>query len=271
MSHRHKRRKRIPSAPSLYDVPERRGVQSVEIGYRILRTVQDADGAISLGEIARRAGLAASAVHNYLVSLQRTGLIASQGRGSYRIGPAAFSLGLVALRQLDGFDVARAGAETLRDKCGATVTLCVWGDQGPVVMFKQDALTHGALDIRPGLLLPPLGSAAGRAFVASLEPSATAAVLARHDAGDPVGQADEVRQLRLDFARCGYARQDFFGGMSGYRALAAPIWDDANEPRYVLVALAPVAEFAGARDEAFAAALLASADDIGAMLGRPRR
>ncbi|MFL5285137.1 MAG: IclR family transcriptional regulator [Rhodopila sp.] len=250
-----------------HDVSEKRGVQSVEIGYRILRVVQDAEGPIALSEIARRVGLTASAVHNYLVSLQRTGLIASQGRDSYRIGPSAFSLGLVALRQMDGFDIARAGAEALRNESGATVTLCVWSEEGPVVVFKQDALTHGTLDIRPGLRLPPLGSAAGRVFVACLAPAVTAAVLARYDAGDPAGQAEEVRQLRIDFARCGYSRQDLFGGVDSYRALAAPVWDDANELHYALVALAPHAEFVGARSGAFLGALLASASDISAMLG----
>ena len=136
---------------------------------------------------------------------------------------------------------------------GTTVTLCVWSDQGPVVMFKQDALSHSALDIRPGLTLPPPGSAAGCVFVGCLNPSVTAAVLARHGAGDPPAQADEVRRLRPDFARCGYASQDFSRGMNGYRALATPIWDDADELRYGLVTRAPLVEFAGARGATFAA------------------
>lgn len=258
-------------AASLPAGPQKRGVQSVETGYRILRAVQDAEGPISLGAIAREVGLTASAVHNYLVSLQRTGLIAPESRGRYRIGPAAFSLGLKALRQIDGFDIARAGAEALHAKCGATVTLCVWSDQGPVVVFKQDSLAYGALDIRPGMLLTPLGTAAGHAFVVCLDPAVTAQVLARHDGGDPVRQAEAVRQLRVDFARRGYARQDLFGRVNGYRALAAPIWDDANQLRYVLVAMAPRAEFAGSRGEAFAATLLAAARDISTLLGAARR
>jgi DNA-binding IclR family transcriptional regulator len=246
---------------------EKRGVQSVETGYRILRAVQDQGRAVALGDIARRVGLTASAVHNYLVSLQRTGLIQSDGRGSYRIGPAALSLGLVALRQIDGFDIARAGAEALRDSTGLVVILTVWRDEGPVVVFKQDGLGYASLDIRPGMLLTPLGSAAGRAFIACLDPAVTAGILARHDDGDPAAQAEEVRRLRLDFARRGHARQDLFGHVYGYRALAAPIWDDGNQLRYVLVAMVPLADFAAERGEAFADALMTSARDISAMLG----
>lgn len=256
---------------ALSDLKEKRGVQSVETGYRILRAVQDAGGAIALGDIARGVGLTASAVHNYLVSLQRTGLIQSDGRGSYRIGPAALSLGLAAMRQIDGFDIARAGAEALRDSTGLAVTLTVWSDQGPVVVFKQDGLAYGALDIRPGMLLTPLGSGAGRAFIACLDPAVTAAVLARHDAGDPAGQAAEVHQLRVDFARRGHARQDLFGHINGYRALAAPIWDDGNQLRYVLTVMGPRTDFSAERGEGFAKALLTAARDISAMLGAPRR
>jgi DNA-binding IclR family transcriptional regulator len=256
-----------PTSPQADVGSEKRGVQSVEIAYRILRTIQDAEGPIALGDIARRASLSASAAHNYLVSLQRTGLISSPGRGIYRLGSSAFSLGLVALRQLDEFDVVRAGAEALGNRIDATVTLCVWSEQGPVVVFKQDARAYAALDIRPGLKLSTLGSAAGRAFVACLDPAVTASVISRHDSRDPADQEEEIRRARSSFARLGYASKNLFGGVGGYRAFAAPIWANAGDLRYVLVAMAPRTEFVGSRNEMFASALLASAAEISAVLG----
>jgi DNA-binding IclR family transcriptional regulator len=246
-----------------------RGVQSVETGYRILRTIQDADASVALGEIARRVGMTASAVHNYLVSLQRTGMVQSDSRGSYRIGPSALALGLVALRQIDGFDIIRNGAEALRNETRLAVSVTTWSDQGPVVILKQDGLAYGTLDVRLGMLLTPLGSGAGRAFVASLDPAITADVLAHHAAGNASAQIKDVQALRADFARRGYVEQDLFGRINGYRALSAPIYDDCGCPRYVLTVLGPQSDFGGDRDERYSSALLAATQELSAMLGAP--
>ena len=52
----------------------RRGIQSVEIAFRILNVLQQSRQAMALKDVARLARLTASAANNYLVSLVGSGL-----------------------------------------------------------------------------------------------------------------------------------------------------------------------------------------------------
>ena len=91
----------------------RRGIQSVEIAFRILSVLQSSQQAMALKDIAPLAGLTASAANNYLVSLVRIGLAAADEKpGYYRLGPAALSLGVSAIQQIDGFEIVRREVTT---------------------------------------------------------------------------------------------------------------------------------------------------------------
>jgi len=64
----------------------RRGIQSVEIAFRILSVMQTSQQAMALKDIAPLAGLTTSAANNYLVSLVRIGLAAADEKpGHYRL------------------------------------------------------------------------------------------------------------------------------------------------------------------------------------------
>src|ERR1700736_6119513 len=97
----------------------RRGIQSVEIAFRILDVLQQSQQAMALKDLAPLAGLTASAANNYLVSLVRIGLAAGDEKsGHYRLGPAALSLGVSAIQQIDGFEIVRREVTSLRDTSG---------------------------------------------------------------------------------------------------------------------------------------------------------
>src|SRR5258708_36808254 len=79
----------------------RRGIQSVEIAFRILSVMQSSQQAMALKDIAPLAGLTAGAANNYLVSLVGVRLAAADEKpGHYRLGPAALSLGVSAIQQI---------------------------------------------------------------------------------------------------------------------------------------------------------------------------
>ena len=80
----------------------RRRVQSIEVGFRVLRVLRMADGALPLREIAARAAMPPSKVHLYLVSFVREGMAYQDVQnGYYGLGPFAIQLGLAAIGQLD--------------------------------------------------------------------------------------------------------------------------------------------------------------------------
>lgn len=214
----------------------RRGIQSIEIAFRILTVLQDAQTAVPLKVIARAADLTTSAANNYLVSLVRVGLAAGDQRpGYYRLGPSALSLGLNAMRQIDGFEVVRREIIMLRDTTGRSAAVTTWSDDGPISLFKQDGEQRGSFEFRTGLI-PMLTSAAGKIYAACLPPPQTKALIEKEWNG-VFGGKPEIEKFREDakreLKRKGYTtivRSD----LVGYVSIAAPVTDWNDDVRFTL-------------------------------------
>jgi DNA-binding IclR family transcriptional regulator len=214
----------------------RRGIQSVEIAFRILNVLQQSRQAMALKDIAPLAKLTASAANNYLVSLVRIGLAAADEKsGHYRLGPAALSLGVSAIQQIDGFEIVRREVTNLRDATKRSAAVTTWTDDGPISLFKQDGEQRGAFEFRTGLI-PMLGSAAGKIYAARLPPNLTTHLIEQEWDENFDGKPD-VDKFREDAARelrrRGYTsivRSD----LSGYVSIAAPILDWNGDVRFTL-------------------------------------
>jgi DNA-binding IclR family transcriptional regulator len=76
-----------------------RGIQSIEIGGRLLRVLADAIQPMMLGGLADAAGMPPGQAHAYLVSFRKMQLVEQDGvSGRYRLGPFALRLGLACFR-----------------------------------------------------------------------------------------------------------------------------------------------------------------------------
>jgi len=151
------------------DRPERRAVQSVEVGSRLLLALADQPGPMTLKDLAAAADLPASRAHPYLVSYARMQLVeqdASSGR--YALGPAARRIGLAALRQWDPLKAATSMAERLAAETGHAAALAVWGSHGPTIVRMVEARQPLHVAMRVGHVMSVLGTATGRAFMAVL-------------------------------------------------------------------------------------------------------
>src|ERR1700749_5279707 len=156
--------------------------------------------AMALKDIALLARLTTSATHNYLVSLVKTGLTAADEKpGCYRLGPAALSLGISAIEQIDGFEIVRREVATLRDTTRRSAAVTTWTDDGPISLFKQDGDQRGAFEFRTGLI-PMLSSAAGKIYAAQLPPGRTTPLIGRGRSAKFGGKAD-VGKFREDAKR----------------------------------------------------------------------
>jgi DNA-binding IclR family transcriptional regulator len=214
----------------------RRGIQSVEIAFRILSVMQASQQAMALRDIAPLAGLTASAANNYLVSLVRIGLVAADEKPGFdRLGPAALSLGISAIQQIDGFEIVRREVTRLRDETGRSAAVTTWTDDGPVSLFKQDGDQRGAFEFRTGLI-PMLTSAAGKIYAARLPSNLTTHLIDREWNGVFGGKSDVGKfreDARRELKRKGYTtivRSD----LSGYVSIAAPVLDWNGDVRFTL-------------------------------------
>ncbi|KQW54569.1 IclR family transcriptional regulator [Variovorax sp. Root411] len=212
---------------------ERRGIQSVEVAFRVLLALHSSRQALPLKEIATRAEMTGSAANNYLVSLVRTGLASVDSKpGHYKLGPGALRLGMAAIAQLDGFDQVRLEVGVLRDSTKQHAAMSSWTADGPVSLFKQDGELRSAFQMRTGLI-DILATAAGKVFVGSL-PTAETRRLLQQEAKAHGMDAQAFRaeaQHELDTA--GYASMERADG-TGYASVAAPIRDWTGEVRFAL-------------------------------------
>jgi DNA-binding IclR family transcriptional regulator len=247
----------------------RRGIQSVEIAFRILSVLQGSQQAIALKDIAPLAGLTASAANNYLVSLVRIGLAAADEKsGHYRLGPAALSLGVSAIQQIDGFEIVRREVINLRETTGRSAAVTTWTDDGPISLFKQDGDQRGAFEFRTGLI-PMLSSAAGKIYAARLPPNLTTHLIEQEWSAVFAGKPD-AGKFRDDAARelkrKGYTtivRSD----LSGYASIAAPILDWNGDVRFTLSLAGTRASMKVEPSSDHVKALLASASSATQALG----
>ena len=247
----------------------RRGIQSVEIAFRLLTALQTSPQALPLKAVAQLAGLSISAANNYLVSLVRTGLAAADERpGHYKLGPAALALGMSAIQQIDGFDVMRQEVTSLRDTTKRSTAVTAWTDDGPVSLFKQDGEHRGAFEMRTGLI-PLLTTAAGKVFIACLPVAATEHLI-EQEWGAAQDRSNKIARFREDVQR-ELKRKKYAtilrSGLSGYASMAAPIWDWNGEIRFTISVVGTRATLQTDSKSIYVQALLDSAARATSSLG----
>ena len=232
----------MPSTQAAPKKQQRKGIQSLETGFRILDFLVKTGQPVALKDIALGTGLSPSNINFYLVSLLKIGAAIQDSRsGHYGLGPYAVRLGLAGLEQFDLFAVSRDRLVELANTVGHSVFLGVWGNHGPTIVYRADGVhSRSIFELRVGSVLPVLRSALGRLFLAHLPESMTAEFVDaelkdfRHQsAGLSPGEltsADVIRN-RSDLKKMvQQARQHGMsrcrsGILSDYTAMSAPILD----------------------------------------------
>ena len=154
-----------PAQP--YAIPQRAGIQSVEVGFNLLDVLANAGDALMLRDLAARAGMSAAKAHRYLVSFQRLGLVVQDAATTrYDLGPATLKLGLASLKKVDAIKLARQRIGFLVGQIGQTLALAVWGNQGPCMVHWEESPHAVTVNLRLGDVMPMLSSATGLCFAA---------------------------------------------------------------------------------------------------------
>jgi len=237
------------TAPSPPASPARRGIQSIETGFRILDVLRHSGRALQLKEIAEAVGLSVANVHYYLVSFQKVGMVRQEvDTARYALGPGALRLGLAALEQFDVFTAARPIMAELAALTGQTVFLGVWGNKGPTIIYRTEgAGSRPLLELRVGSVLPLLSSALGRNFLAHLPESSTRDLLEqelalhrepfprhlrRYTRKDVRSMCAQIRRHHL--SRC---RDDL---IPHFTSLSAPVFDMLGQMTAAITLMGPV-------------------------------
>ena len=223
---------------------DRQGIQSIEVGARLLSALAAARQSQTLSALAVATGMPASKAHRYLVSFGRSGLIvqdASSGR--YDVGPLAVGLGLAALGRFDIVRHCANAIDEIRDTIDETVGLFVWATRGPTIVRLAESSHPVAMTMRVGSTLPLTTTASGLIFAAFLEERLTqvyiaAELAAARGRGHPPAahRESELRKLLDGVRRRGMARVagDFLPGVA---AFSVPVFGQGGELKAAIAAI----------------------------------
>jgi DNA-binding IclR family transcriptional regulator len=145
---------------------KRAGIQSVEIGMRVLDTLAGLGGAKPLAAIVRGCGLSPSQTHRYLASLTEAGMVIQDSRGNYDLGPSSLKLGLSALARIDVFRLADEKLAEFCTETGSTVLLAALGPSGPTIVRWHVGRPPIVTSLSLGSVMSLVHSATGQIFLA---------------------------------------------------------------------------------------------------------
>ncbi len=255
---------------------EPRGIQSVEVGGRLLLALAHHGQPLALKDLAQAAAMTPGKAHPYLVSFIKLGLVERETEGGrYGLGPLALQMGLIGLQQYDPVRLATPLIDELALATGHTVAIAVWGHRGPTAVRIAEAPSPVHVSMRHGTVMSISGTASGRLFAAygpadavreALADEARLAPVARKRTGGRLGLGlafdREVDRVRAD----GIAHIDGVA-LPGVSAVAVPVFDAQGRLVLSLTAIGPSATFDAAPDGRVAAALRPAADQLSRRLG----
>lgn len=253
---------------------QRQGIQSIEVGARLLRALATNGRSMMLRDLAKNAEMPAAKAHRYLVSFMRMGLVEQDANtGRYDLGEFSLELGLASLARLDPVRLAAPVLEDLCELIGETVALAMWGNHGATCVRWVESGGPITITLRTGVVLPLTTSATGLAFSAfyrspylkkqldaELRASAeaahtTVATLTRHlDA-----QLEEIRS-------CGLSRAS--GSLTpGINGFSAPVFDHTGRMVAAITSLGTIGHFDMAWDSPLAKNVKEAAVTLSRRLG----
>lgn len=225
----------------------RRGIQSVDIGFRVLAALAAETQPATLSVIAQRSGLSASQAHRYLASLISSGMAhQATSSGRYELGPQAIQIGLAALARTDVFAEADPAIADFTRDTGRSTLVAARGPLGPTIVRWHAGRTPVITSLAVGSVLPLLGSATGHAFLAFMGKEELMGAVEQALAADPRdADVDAIRnRVRADMS----ASVDEML-IPGLRATAVPILDIQGRAALVATVMATPA-FTRTDDEA---------------------
>jgi DNA-binding IclR family transcriptional regulator len=253
---------------------ERRGIQSIEVGGRLLNALLQEGGPMALSKLALRAEMPAASAHPYLVSFGKLGLISQDlATGFYDFGPLALELGLASLHRLNPIRLALPAIAELAARTGHTTALAVLGNRGPTIVHLEESTHPIHVNMRPGTVMSLLGTATGRVFAAYLPPKLaeqwiTAELRGLRAEGAKDGRPSwkqieatlaEVRRRRLDRA--------LGRPIPSINAFSAPVFDHTRAIALAITVVGTEGAFDSAWDGNVAKQLLSCAAGLSRRLG----
>lgn len=212
----------------------RQGVQVIARAAAVLRTLKEAPGGMSLGQIAERVELPRSTVQRIVQALQEERLVITSGTaGGVRLGPELHALARAA--RYNVVDQLRPLLQELMEETGETVDLSVLRG-GRMIFLDQVQGTHRLRAVSSvGEVFPVTSTANGRSCLALMS-DAEARKMAENE-WERLGQQPDWLRLSkaLNIARASGLAEDHDDHTDGISALGFAFTDVVGDLHSVSV------------------------------------
>ncbi|MCR0983885.1 IclR family transcriptional regulator [Roseomonas populi] len=254
---------------------EGRGVQSIEVGGRLLRALVGVGQPAMLRDLAGAAGLTPAQAHAYLLSFRKIGLVEQdEVSGRYALGPFALEIGLVRMRSADPLHMASKAAAEFAAEMGLMVTIAVWGTHGPTIIQVQESSRAIHVNLRAGSVYTITGTATGQLFAAFMPAAQIRPLLEEELRGTggaerKVGRATSEARLERDIAAIralGYSTTEGVP-VPGINAISAPVFDHTGQMQLAITAIGNEGTLDCGPESAQAVAVLALSRRLSSELG----
>ncbi len=236
-----------------------KGIQSILLGFRLLQALTDSDAPMSLKTLSAISNMSPSKARMYLISFIETGLIIqSPDTGLYTLGPYAIRLGTRALQRMELMAVASESMRALQQQTNSTALLCAWDARGVIIVSRSEGTEPQPLQFHIGGSASLASTATGHIFLAfgpyqqiwpHLEEEVSQLGLSKAQQRKRIktleAAAEQVRHRRIaDADPISYASGVT---LSGFAAIAAPIFDESQRLRFALTVVYRTDRNPGAR------------------------
>ena len=253
---------------------KQQGIQSIEVGTRLLHVLAESPKPMMLRDLAGAAEMPAAKAHRYLVSYMRMGLVTQDAKSAcYDLGEFALELGLARLSRIDVIRLADPILDELCEHIGETVALAIWGSHGATCVRWVDTGGPVTIGLRTGVVLPLTTSATGLAFAAFSRSTYMKQQLER----ELTYQAEQTSQNLVDTKQAfenrlneirghGIARAS--GSLTpGINGFSAPVFDHTGRMTAAITALGTIGHFDVAWDAPLAQQIKVHAESLSRQLG----
>jgi DNA-binding IclR family transcriptional regulator len=217
---------------AIYSIEEssarRRGINSVEIGIRVLDAIMSLRQPSALKTIAEAAEMDTSQAHRYVSSLLNSGIIKQENAtGLYDLGPKALHIGLAEMARLDPITIASDSLKEFSLTKGYTCILSVWGSLGPTIIRWFNGSPPVFTTLAIGSVLPVFTSSTGRVFMSFLDEPFLVPFLEEAGLKTPLDKNTALRADRKEIQSSGIGGVDSTV-IPGLRAYASPVFGIEN-------------------------------------------
>lgn len=254
------------------EVDGKHGVQSLEIGMRVLQVIVNGHRAMALKDIAALARMSSAKAHRYLVSLVRTGMVEQDPLTSrYDLGPLAMTLGLVAADRQDAVRLGLSAVAKLCAEINEAVALIAWSRSGPIVVRLERPRRAVTINVDMGTALNMVTTASGRIFGAYLPPTVyeplVKKALASPSVPAPLRSRSAVVNLYADLRKAGLAIVESDHLVPGIAAMAVPVFNSNKDIALAMTVVGIRGALNTDPNGALASTLKAAANELSQKLG----